>query len=83
MADVPQQSQLLADILQRPVSSFRLESASAAGAALLSDRIDRQTYLDNITTEFYRPNDRSSHYAELYEDYKARFSDPGATLFDY
>jgi xylulokinase len=83
MADVPQQSQLLADILQRPVCAFRLESASAAGAALLSDRIDRQTYLDNIKTEFFRPTRRSSQYAQLYEDYKARFSDSGATLFHY
>lgn len=73
MADIPQQSQLLADILQQPVRAFRLDSASAAGAALLSGRIDRQSYLDHIKTTSYHPTNRKVTYTRLYEDYKARF----------
>jgi len=41
MADVPQQCQLLADVIGLPVQAFRLSSASAVGAALLTGLINR------------------------------------------
>lgn len=44
MADMPQQVQLLSDILGRPVRAFRLGYASALGTALLSGAVDRERY---------------------------------------
>ena len=73
MAEVPQQSQLLADILGCPVHAFRLSSASAVGAALLSGLIDIRKYSKNAKAVIFRPSRRKIRYNALYAKYVARF----------
>jgi xylulokinase len=73
MAEVPQQSQLLADILGRPVQVFRLSSASAVGAALLSGLIDTRKYSENTKAIVCRPSRRKILYNALYAEYVAQF----------
>jgi xylulokinase len=73
MADIPQQSQLLADVLGRPVHAFKLNSASAVGAALLSGLIDREKYLENTKPKIFRPSQKKVRYDALYANYAAQF----------
>ena len=73
MAEAPQQSQLLANIIGRPVHAFRLESASAVGAALLTGMIDRKKYLENIRPVVFTPTEQKLRYDELYAKYAAQF----------
>ncbi len=73
MAEVPQQSQLLADVLGRTVHAFRLSSASAVGAALLSGLIDTRKYSENTKAIVFRPSRRKLLYNALYAKYVAEF----------
>ena len=72
MAETPQQSQLLADILGRPVHAFRLGSASAVGAALLSRLIDTRKYSENTKAIIFLPSRRKLLYNALYAKYVAK-----------
>jgi xylulokinase len=76
MAEAPQQSQLLADIIGRAVHAFRLDSASAVGAALLTGMIDRKKYLENIGALVFTPSELKLRYDELYAEYAAQFPSP-------
>lgn len=73
MAEVPPQCQLLADILERPVHAFRLSSASAVGAALLSGLIDARKYFENTKPIIFRPSRRKLLYDKLYAAYVVLF----------
>ncbi|MFZ1052549.1 MAG: FGGY-family carbohydrate kinase [Candidatus Sulfotelmatobacter sp.] len=73
MAEIPQQSQLLADILGQPVDAFRLSSASAVGAALLSGLIDRKKYFNRTKAIVFRPSQKKVLYDVLYAKYTAQF----------
>ena len=73
MAETPQQSQLLADILGSPVHAFRLDSASAVGAAILSGLIDARKYSENAKPLICRPSRRKLLYNSLYAKYVAKF----------
>jgi xylulokinase len=79
MADVPEQSQLLADITGRPVHAFALRSAPAVGAALLSALIDGEKYFANTRAVVFTPTKQSPPYNELYAKYVAQFPVTGAT----
>jgi xylulokinase len=74
MADVPQQCQLLADVIGRPLQAFRVNSASAAGAALLTGLIDRKKYFENIQTKVFNPSEQRATYNGLYAKYSAQFT---------
>lgn len=73
MAEVPQQSQLLADILGRPVHAFRLSSASAIGAALLSGLINNKKYSESTKSIIFQPSRRKLLCKVLYSKYVAQF----------
>jgi sugar (pentulose or hexulose) kinase len=73
MAEVPQQSQLLADILGRPVHAFRLSSASAIGAALLSGLINNKKYTESTKSIIFQPSRRKLLCNALYSKYVAQF----------
>ncbi len=73
IAEVPQHSQLLADVLGRPVRAFRLSSASAVGAAMLSGLIDNRKYSANTKAIIFRPSRRKILYNSLYVKYVAQF----------
>jgi xylulokinase len=73
MADIPQQCQLLADVIGRPVQAFRLSSASAAGVVLLTGRINREKYFKNIRSTVFSPTEQKARYDELYAQYSAEF----------
>ncbi|HXY09009.1 MAG TPA: FGGY family carbohydrate kinase [Terriglobales bacterium] len=69
VADIPQELQLLADVIGRPVHAFRLDSASAVGATLLSGLIDIKTYFVNAKSAVFEPSQRSKCYDEIYAKY--------------
>jgi xylulokinase len=73
MAETPQQSQLLADVLGRTVQAFQLSSASAVGAALLSRLIDIRKYSENTKAIVFRPSQRKLLYNTLYAKYVAQY----------
>lgn len=73
MADMPQQVQLLSDILGRPVRAFRLGSASALGTALLSGAVDRERYSAKTRPRAFKPSERAMRYNEIYANYVAQF----------
>lgn len=73
MADIPEQSQLLADVLGRPVCAFRSGSASAVGAALVSGYVDRRWYLKAIKPIVFRPTAQSKTYNRVYQRYALQF----------
>jgi FGGY family of carbohydrate kinases, C-terminal domain len=66
MAEIPQQSQLLADILGRPVHAFRFSSASAVGAALLGGLIDTKKYFEHSKATVFRPSKHRLVFNALY-----------------
>ena len=65
--------QLLADILGRPVEGWKLESASAIGAALLTGLVDQHNYFMNTKTVVLDPTKNSHCYRDLYAKYIRRF----------
>lgn len=73
MADLPLQSQMLADILDRPVHAFQMESASAVGAAMLSGLIDTRKYSEETRPIILRPTPRKYLYHALYAKYVSQF----------
>ncbi len=73
MAEVPQQSQLLADIIGRPVHAFRLGSASAVGAALLTGLIDSKKSFENREALVFVPTEQNPRYNQIYAIYFAQF----------
>ena len=73
MAEASPQCQLLADILGRPVQAFKLDSASAIGAVLLSCMIDTRKYSEKTKPIVFRPSRRESLYNALFARYIAQF----------
>jgi xylulokinase len=69
VADIPQELQLLADIIARPIQVFRLDSASAVGATFLSGLIDVDQHLVNAKPAVFTPSQRSKSYDEIYAKY--------------
>lgn len=78
IAGIPQELQLLSDIIGRPVHAFRLDSASAIGATLLTGLIDSKKYFANTRPAVFTPGQRSKRYNEIYARYVAQFP-AGAT----
>ncbi|MBV8050125.1 MAG: hypothetical protein JOZ80_02980 [Acidobacteriaceae bacterium] len=66
--------QILTDILGKPVHAVKLESASAMGAALLTNTIDFRTYLTNTKTFDLESTKYNNRYNEVYARYVAEFS---------
>ena len=73
IAGIPQELQLLADIIARPVHAFRLDSAAAMGATLLTGLIDSKKYFANTKPVVFTPGRQSKHYKEIYARYIAQF----------
>jgi xylulokinase len=73
IADIPQELQMLADIIGRPVHAFRLDSAPAIGAALLTGLIDSKKYFANTKPAVYTPGQRSKRYNHIYARYVTQF----------
>jgi len=69
MASIPQELQLLADVIGRPVHAFRLDSASAVGATFLTELIDTKTHFANVKPTVFGPSQRSKPYDEIYAKY--------------
>jgi xylulokinase len=69
VADIPRELQLLSDIIGRPIHVFRLDSASAVGATLLSSLIDIGKHLANAKPAVFTPSQRSKSYDEIYAKY--------------
>jgi xylulokinase len=69
VAKNPQELQLLADVIGRPIHVFRLDSASAVGAALLSGLIDIKKHLLKAKPRVFAPSGRSKSYDEIYPRY--------------
>ncbi len=74
VAGIPEELQLLADITGRPVHAFALSSASAIGAALVSDMIDSAKYFEKTKAIVLSPTERSQSYNEIYARYIAQFT---------
>jgi xylulokinase len=73
MANIHEESQMLADILGRPVVAFRLESASAIGAALVTGLIDHKKYFAKVTPVVFNTSKQTRRYSEVYARYSAQF----------
>jgi xylulokinase len=73
MAGIPQELQLLVDIIGRPAHAFRLDSAPAIGATLLTGLIDSKKYFANTKPAVFTPGQRSKRYNEIYARYVAQF----------
>ena len=73
IADIPQELQMLADIIGRSTHAFRLESAPAIGATLLTGLIDSKKYFANTKPAVYAPGQRSKCYKQIYARYVAQF----------
>lgn len=78
IADIPQELQSLSDIIDRPVHTFRLDSASAIGATLLTGLVDSKKYFATTRPAVFTPGQRSKRYNEIYARYAAQFP-AGAT----
>jgi xylulokinase len=72
IADIPPELQLLADVIGRPVHAFRLDSASAVGATLLSGLIDIKAHFINAKPVVFKPSQRTKCYDEIYAKYRVR-----------
>ena len=72
IADIPPEMQLLADVIGRPVHAFRIESASAVGATLLSGLIDIKAHFINAKSVVFKPSQRTKCYDEIYAKYTVR-----------
>jgi xylulokinase len=73
-AEIPEELQLLADITGHPIHAFALGSASAIGAALVSDVIDSAKYFAKRKALVLNPGEQSQSYNEIYARYIATFS---------
>jgi xylulokinase len=82
MAEVPQHSQLLADVIGRPVHALRLGSASAVGAALLTGLIDSKKCVENSRPLVFTPTKQSLRYNQIYAKYVAQFPTAARATLD-
>jgi xylulokinase len=73
IADIPQELQMLADIIGRPAHAFRLPSAPAIGATLLTGLVDSKKYFANTKPAVYTPGQPSKRYNQIYARYVAHF----------
>jgi sugar (pentulose or hexulose) kinase len=73
-AEIPEELQLLADITGHPIHAFALGSASAIGAALVSEVIDSAKYFAKRKALVLNPGEQSQSYNEIYARYIAKFS---------
>jgi xylulokinase len=73
MAEIPQESQLLADITGRSVRTFALSSPSAVGAALISGIINDEEFFRRVKVLVLTPSQQSPRYNQIYRKYIARF----------
>ena len=73
-AGIPEELQLLADITGHPIHGFALGSASAIGAALVSDVVDSAEYFAKRKALVLNPGEQSQSYNEIYARYIAQFS---------
>jgi xylulokinase len=73
LADIPQELQMLADIIGRPAHAFRLHSAPAIGATLLAGLVDNKKYFANAKPAVFTPGQRSKSYNQIYAKYVAQF----------
>jgi len=81
VADIPQELQMLADIIGRPIHVFQLDSASAVGATLLSGQIDINRHLVNAKPAVFTPSQHRTSYDEIYAKYvldRSAFGSPRA-----
>ena len=78
LADIPQELQMLADIIGRPAHAFRLDSAPAIGATLLTGLVDNKKYFANTKPVVFTPGQQSKRYNQIYARYVAQFP-AGAT----
>jgi xylulokinase len=73
IANIPQELQLLADIIGRPLHAFRMDSAAAIGATLLTGLVDSKKYFANTRPAVFTPGQRSKRYNKIYARYVAQF----------
>jgi xylulokinase len=73
LADIPQELQMLADIIGLPAHAFRLDSAPAIGATLLTGLVDNKKYFADTKPAVYMPGQRSRCYNQIYARYVAQF----------
>jgi len=74
MAKNPADLQILADILGRSVHAYKLGSASAIGAALLTGFVDEEAYFREIGASVFNPTMKNTRsYDEVYARYIAQF----------
>ena len=73
ITDIPEELQLLADALGRPVHALKLGAASAVGAALITGLIDNKKYFAKTTAVVFTPGEQSHRYNEVYARYIAHF----------
>jgi xylulokinase len=73
ITDIPEELQLLADILGRPVHALKLRSASAVGAALITGLIDTKKYFAKTRAAVFTASEQSHRYNEVYARYIAQF----------
>jgi xylulokinase len=73
ITDIPEELQLLADILGRPVHALKLGSASAVGAALITGLIDNKKYFAKTRVAVFTASERRHRYNEVYARYIAQF----------
>jgi xylulokinase len=83
ITDIPEELQLLADILGRPVHALKLGSASAVGAALITGLIDNKKYFAKTRAAVFTASERSHRYNEVYARYIARFPAGGRGRASY
>jgi xylulokinase len=69
----PAELQILTDILGKPVHAVKVESASAMGAALMTGRIDFDTYFANTKARVLEPTNHTHRYNESYARYLVEF----------
>ena len=74
MTENPADLQILADILGRPVHAYKLDSASAVGAALITGFVNRRAYFSELKALVTKPTTENSRvYDDLYSGYIAKF----------
>ncbi len=74
MAENAADLQILADVLGRSVHGYKLQSASAIGAALLTGFVDEKPYFNNLKASVFSPTTKNARsYEQVYARYIARF----------
>lgn len=73
ITNIPEELQLLADILRRPVHALKLASASAIGAALVTGLVDNKKYFAKTKAVVFTAREQSHLYNEVYARYIEQF----------